>query len=116
MHALSVLSLVLALFFAALGIAKVLALPPMRRRAQHLGLTVTTYRGIGALELAGAAGILVGFVVKGLGALAALGLLLLLCGALVTHVRSRDRLQETAPAIIAAALVAAYLALLVGAL
>ena len=115
MHAITVLTLVLALFFGALGCAKVLALPPMRLRAEHLGFSVDAYRAIGALEVAGAAGLLVGLTASALGGLAAAGLLLLLAGALVTHLRSRDRVREMTPAVVSAALVVLYLVLVVGA-
>ena len=67
--------------FFALGSAKVLALAPMRARAAHLGFSTDAYRAIGALEIAGAAGVLLGLAVPPLGALAAVGLLLLLAGA-----------------------------------
>ena len=36
-----------AVVFAALGATKILALPPMRVRAAHLGFSVTAYRAIG---------------------------------------------------------------------
>lgn len=115
MHAITLLAILLALFFGAVGAAKLLALQPMRRRAAHLGFSVGVYRFLGGLEVAGAAGLLVGLAVPALGGLAAAGLLLLLAGALVTHVRSRDHVQEMAPAVVAAGVVALYLALLVGA-
>ena len=111
MHAYSVLALVLALFFGALGTAKVRAVPAMRARAAHSGLSVDTYRGIGVLELAGSAGLLVGLGVAVLGRLAAVGLLLLLAGALATHLRNHDAPRHMAAAIVAAVLVAAYLVL-----
>jgi hypothetical protein len=44
-----------------------------------------------------------------LGFLAGVGLLLLLAGALVTHVRNRDRGSDLVPALVCAALVAGYL-------
>ena len=115
MHAYTVLALILALFFGALGFAKLLAVPQMRLRAAHLGLSVDTYRGIGVLELAGGAGLLVGLAVSALGRLAAVGLLLLLAGALVSHVRNHDKPREMTAAVVAAALVALYLGLLLGA-
>lgn len=111
MHAYTVLGLVLAVFFGALGSAKVMAVPAMRARAAHLALPVKVYRGIGSLELAGAAGMLVGIAVPALGALAAVGLLLLLAGALVAHVRNHDRVQEMSAAVVSAVLVALYLGL-----
>jgi uncharacterized membrane protein len=104
-----------AVVFAALGAAKVLALPPMRVRASHLGFSVTAYRAIGTLEIAGAAGIVVGVAAPVLGGAAGAGLLLLLAGALVAHLRNGDSARHVAPAVVAALLVAAYLVVLSGA-
>jgi hypothetical protein len=56
-----------------------------------------------------------GPVVPLFGRLAGTGLLLLLAGALVTHLRSGDGPREIAPAVVSALLVAAYLAVLFGA-
>jgi hypothetical protein len=105
----TVLSVLLAAVFLLLGAAKLLALTPMRERAAHAGFSVTAYRGIGALEVAGAAGLLLGLAVPVLGALAGAGLLLLLAGALVTHVRNRDSVRDLVPAVVCAVLVAGYL-------
>ncbi len=103
------LSVLAAVLFLLVGAAKVFALAPMRERATHAGFSVTAYRGIGALEIAGAAGLLVGLAVPLLGALAGAGLLLLLAGALITHVRNHDRGRDVVPALVCAALVAGYL-------
>lgn len=107
------LSVLVAALFLALGAAKLLALAPMRKLAADAGFSVQAYRGIGALEVAGAAGILLGLVVPVLGGLAGTGLLLLLAGALITHVRNRDGLRALAPAVVCALLVGAYLLVLV---
>ncbi|WP_086837992.1 DoxX family protein [Amycolatopsis kentuckyensis] len=104
-----VLSVLVAVIFVLFGAAKLFALAPMRERAAHAGFSVTAYRGIGALEIAGAAGLLLGLAVPVLGTLAGAGLLLLLAGALVTHVRNRDGLRDLVPALVCAALVAGYL-------
>jgi hypothetical protein len=104
-----------AVVFAALGAAKILALPPMRVRATHLGFSVTIYRAIGILEIAGAAGVLVGVAAPVLGGVASAGLLLLLAGALVAHLRNGDSPRHLAPAVVAGLLVAAYLVVLFGA-
>lgn len=105
------LAVALAGFFVSLGTGKVLAVPSMRQRAADVGCTANAYRGIGALELAGAAGLLIGIAVVPLGTAAGAGLLLLLAGALTTHVRNHDEPAKIAPAGIAAVLVATYLAL-----
>ncbi|MEU5259675.1 DoxX family protein [Amycolatopsis sp. NPDC021455] len=104
-----VLSVLVAAVFLLFGAAKLFALAPMRERATHAGFSVTAYRGIGVLEIAGAAGLLLGLAVPVLGALAGTGLLLLLAGALVTHVRNRDGVRDLVPALVCAALVAGYL-------
>src|SRR5579872_6524856 len=100
----------LAVFFAGLGTAKLLAVAPMRRAAAHFGLPTNAYRSLGALEIAGAIGLLLGLARPVFGAVAGVGLLLLLVGALASHVRVGDRLREAAPALVAGVLVAAMLA------
>ncbi|MDS0131862.1 DoxX family protein [Amycolatopsis sp. CM201R] len=104
-----VLSVLVAAVFVLFGAAKLFALAPMRERAAHAGFSVTAYRGIGVLEIAGAAGLLLGLTVPVLGALAGAGLLLLLAGAVVTHVRNHDRGRDLVPALVCAVLVAGYL-------
>lgn len=110
MNTAAVLTVVLAIAFAAIGGAKLLAVPSMRARAAHVGLGVDAYRLIGALEVAGAAGLVTGLAVPLLRAAAALGLLLLLVGAVVAHLRVKDGVKDMAPAIVLGALAAALLA------
>jgi uncharacterized membrane protein YphA (DoxX/SURF4 family) len=105
----TILAVLLAVLFVTLGTTKVLALPLMRERAAEAGFTVGAYRRIGALELAGAIGLLIGLVQPVIGGLAGAGLLLLLGGALVVHLRNGDRPQKLAPAVICGLLVATYL-------
>ncbi|MEV6238513.1 DoxX family protein [Lentzea sp. NPDC051838] len=105
-------AILVALIFAGLGTAKVLALPQARELATHSGFSATAYRGIGALELAGAAGVLTGLAFPLLGGLAGAGLLLLLAGALITHLRNQHTLQQLAPAVVCALLVIGYLVVL----
>src|SRR5208282_2357817 len=111
----TILAVLLALFFFSLGAAKILALAPMRERAAHVGFSTAAYRRIGALEVAGAIGLLIGLIEPLIGALAGAGLVLLLGGALLTHLRTGDRVREFAPAVVAGLLVATYLAVLSGA-
>jgi hypothetical protein len=109
-----VLAALIAAIFTALGAAKVLAVPPMQTRAAHAGLSVAAYRRIGLLEVAGAAGVLIGLIRPLLGGMASVGLLLLLAGAVVTHLRNHDGPREVAPAVVCAVLVSGYLAALIG--
>ena len=114
MPALLATALPIAAVFLAFGSAKVLALGPMRARAAHLGFSTNSYRVIGTLAIAGAIGVLLGLVVPPLGALAATGLLLLLAGAVLAHLRHRDQPRLLTPALVAGLLVAAYLVTLLG--
>ena len=107
-----VLAALLTLIFTLLGTAKILAVPPMRHLAGEVGLSVDAYRRLGVLEVAGAVGVAVGLAVPLLGGLAATGLLLLLAGALITHVRLGHRPQKYTPAIVCVLLLAGYLAAL----
>jgi len=104
------LAVVLAVFFLGLGTAKLLAVAPMREAAAHFGLSANAYRSIGALEIAGAVGLLLGLALHLLGALAGVGLLLLLGGALVSHIRVGDRLQDASAVIVVGLLVVIMLA------
>jgi hypothetical protein len=81
----AVLAAVLAAVFGVLGIAKLASVPAMRTAAHHLGLSGDQYRLIGALEVAGALGVLAGLLVAPLGLAAALGLGLLMVGAAAAH-------------------------------
>jgi DoxX-like family len=104
-----------ALFFTGLGTAKIRAVPAMRERAADVGMSTDAYRGIGALEVAGAAGVVAGLAEPRLGGLAGAGLLALLGGAVVAHRRAGHGPKESAGAIVAGLVVAAYLATLWGA-
>jgi hypothetical protein len=109
-----VLAALIAVVFVTAGAAKILAVPPMQAAAGHAGFSVAAYRRIGVLELAGAGGVLVGLSHPLLGGLASGGLLLLLAGAVVTHLRNHDGPRQVAPAVVCLVLVAGYLAALVG--
>ncbi|GAB3837456.1 DoxX family protein [Dactylosporangium cerinum] len=111
----AILAGLLALVFLALGTAKILALAPMRERAAEAGFSTASYRRIGVLEIAGAAGLLTGLIEPLIGGLAGAGLLLMLGGALVVHLRNGDGTRKFTPAVICGVLVAAYLMLLFGA-
>ena len=110
-----VLAIALAVVFGVAGIAKIGGAPVMRKAAEHLGFEVGHYRVIGALELAGAAGLLVGLVVPPVGVAAAIGLGLLLIGAGAAHIVHRDAPARVAVPLVLAGVVAAYGAAMAGA-
>ena len=110
----SILAGLLVVAFAALGSAKLVAVPAMRAKADHVGFSVSAYRRIGLLEVLAVVGLLVGAVVPVIGALAAVGLLMLLGGAMVAHLRNRDGIREIAPAVVLGVVTLSYLLLMVG--
>lgn len=114
MTPISILAGILVVAFAALGSAKLVAVPAMRAKAEHVGFSVAAYRRIGLLEVLAVVGLLVGAFVPVIGALAAAGLLLLLGGALVAHLRNGDSLRETAPAVVLGLVTLCYLLVMVG--
>jgi hypothetical protein len=114
MNPVPVLAGILVIAFGVLGAAKVAAVPAMRSRAHHVGYTVTAYRRIGTLELLGAAGLLVGAALPLVGALAAIGLLLLLGGAVIAHLRNGDGARELAPSLVLGLVALAFVVLVLG--
>ena len=116
MTATTILAGVLVVAFAAAGAAKLAAVPAMRARAAHVGFSVAAYRRIGLLEILGVLGLLVGAMLPAIGALAAAGLLLLLGGAMIAHLRSGDGPRELAPALVLGLATLAFLILMVGGL
>lgn len=108
-----VLLVLLVAVFGLLGGAKVAAVSPMPAKAAHLGFTVDQYRGIGALELAGVVGLLIGRVWHPLTFAAGVGLILLLFGAAWSHISHHDAPRDVAVPLIVAALVGVYLAVAV---
>jgi len=114
MNPTSVLAGLLVVAFAALGSAKLAAVPAMRTRAEHVGFGVSAYRRIGALEVLAVVGLLVGAFVPVIGALAAAGLLMLLGGAFVVHLRNGDGVREIAPAVVLGLVNLTFLLLVVG--
>ena len=108
------LAALIAVAFTVLGASKIRAVPSMQGRAAHVGFSVGAYQRIGVLEVAGAAGILLGLAIPPLGVLAAAGLLLLMVGAFGAHLRQHDGVAELAPALVVTALLVAYLWLAFG--
>jgi uncharacterized membrane protein YphA (DoxX/SURF4 family) len=85
--------------------------PKMRQSAVHFGIPWPRYRLIGVAELAAAAGILIGLWWHPLGVAAAAGMALLLLSAVTAHRKAADSVKEMAPALLALAITAAYLAI-----
>ncbi|WNO76865.1 DoxX family protein [Streptomyces sp. AM8-1-1] len=112
MSATTVLAVILSAIFLLLGSAKLAAVPAMREAAAHVGMTTAHYRVLGALEVAAAIGLLAGMRITALSAAASAGLILLMAGALVVHVRFGHPTARCIPAIVVGALAATHLLLL----
>ncbi|MFM9629205.1 MULTISPECIES: DoxX family protein [Streptomyces] len=93
-------AVLLALVFLPLGLAKIAAVPVMRQAAAHLGRSLGLYRVVGALEVAGAAGLLAGLTWDPLGAAAATGLAVLMATAAGAHLRHGDPAVRALPAVV----------------
>ena len=95
-----VVTALLVAMFAFAGFIKVFGVRQSLAIRDHLGIDPTRWRLVGLLELAGATGALVGLVWAPIGIAAAVGLALLVSGAIIFHVRASDSVTDTAPAVI----------------
>lgn len=111
-----VLTIALVGCFTMLGLAKVAGAAGMPARAAHVGFNSAAYKRIGALELLAALGLLLGLAEAWIGLAAAVGLVLLMTGACVTHLRIGDGPREIAPAVVMTAGLVSYLVLIAGAI
>ncbi|OBJ12639.1 hypothetical protein A5624_10295 [Mycobacterium sp. 1482292.6] len=111
----TIVTIALSVSFLVFGIAKLLRVPAMRNLAEHVNFSVNSYVLIGMLELAAAAGLLIGFAYRPLGIAAAGGLFLLMLGAIVVLVRNGDKPKDWAPALVFGVLSAATAGLAIAA-
>jgi uncharacterized membrane protein YphA (DoxX/SURF4 family) len=95
--AIIVLTAFLAVAFLGSGAVKLAGAKRSLQIRDQLGVSAALWRVIGALEIAGAAGLAIGLVLPMLGVAAAAGLSLLMVGAIAAHARARD-LSHSAPA------------------
>jgi uncharacterized membrane protein YphA (DoxX/SURF4 family) len=89
-----ILALLLSVAFAGAGVQKLLGSKMMREAADHLKIPYERYRLIGIPELAAVVGLLVGLAFWPLGVAAAAGLVILMVGAVVIHLRSGDKVAQ----------------------
>lgn len=92
------LSVLLAAAFLGSGAAKLAGAKQSIAIRDRLGVAAGLWRAVGILEVAAAAGLAAGLGVPVLGIAAAVGLVLLLIGAIGTHARSHD-LSNAIPAV-----------------
>lgn len=88
--------LALAAFASASG--KLRKSPPVIEGMTHVGVKESQVPLLALIEIAGGAGLLVGFAAVTLGRLAAAGLVLYFLVAVIAHLRIRDNVKVFAPA------------------
>lgn len=100
-----VLAIVIGALFLVTGGVKVLGVKQSLEIRDHFGMQPGLWRTIGALETAGAVGVLIGIGVPALGVAAAGGLAALMLGAIVSRVKVKDSLLLIAGDVVVLALV-----------
>lgn len=93
------LPIVLAVIFIAVGCLKVGKQQKMRDSARHLGYSVGEFQAIGGAEIAGGAGLAAGHFWAPIGIAAAVGLVALLVGAVLSIRRAGDGPRDMVPAL-----------------
>jgi uncharacterized membrane protein YphA (DoxX/SURF4 family) len=95
-----ILAVLLALGFAASGVQKLTRAKMMVEGASHIGVPYSLYMVIGVLEVLAAVGLIVGLWVAALGIAAGIGIVLLMIGALIFHIRAGDKIAQFGPALL----------------
>jgi hypothetical protein len=93
-----ILAVVLALAYAAAGGQKLAGSKMAVETSQHLGISLERSKMIGGLEILAVVGLLAGLAVWPLGVAASAGLVLLMIGAVVFHLRAGDKPAQYGPA------------------
>lgn len=94
-----VLAVLLALAFGAAGGQKLAGAKSVMDSADHVHFSHNSYKIIGALEILAAIGLLAGLAVWPLGVAAGIGLVLLMTGAVISHIRVGDKIAQFGPAL-----------------
>jgi hypothetical protein len=95
-----VVTALLAALFTFSSLIKLIGVRQSLEIRDHLGVKPVQWRMIGSVELAGVAGVLAGLAWAPIGVAAAVGLALLMLGAIGFHVRASDSIADTAPSVI----------------
>jgi len=108
-----VLAVVLGAGFIAFGSGKLAGVAPMEEARQHLGLATGLFKMIGALEVLGGIGVLLGLLepLPLIGMLAAIGLIGMTIGAARYHQLAGDKMKEWLPAVAMGSIAIIYIIL-----
>jgi uncharacterized membrane protein YphA (DoxX/SURF4 family) len=106
-------SIVLAVACLLPAAGKLLGNPKMRQSAARFGIPWHKYQSIALAEIAATASVVSGLWWRPIGMIGAVGIVLLLLGALLYHRKANDDAKEMSPALVALVITIAYLAVAV---
>lgn len=92
----TVFAIVLAVVYFASGVPKLIGAKPIVEQFDEFGLNRNIRYGVGVAEVAAAVGLFIG----GLDTFAAIGMALMMIGALYHHRRAGHALQDSVPAVV----------------
>lgn len=95
-----ILAGLIVLITAGSAFAKLKKVPQIVTSMEQVGVKPEQLPILAFLELAGAAGIILGIWFKFLGQAAAIGVTLYFAGAVISHIRVKSGLKESAPALV----------------
>lgn len=107
-----IVGLALIIMMGGSGAMKLMDHQMAQDNRKHLGLTAGLSRAIGGAEVAAAVGFFIGLLVddnaEWIGALAAIGVIFLMIGAVIYHQRAGDEPKALVPAIVVLVLAIVY--------
>ena len=106
----SILSVVLAVLCTASAVGDFLKLPSVMKAAETVGCPPNLCNILGLIKMLAGVGLIVGFAIKEIGIAAAVGLSIYFVLAVGAHLRVKDHLKGTLPAIVMLAISTATLA------
>lgn len=111
-----VLAVIIAGGFLVFGGGKLMGVPMMEEARTHLGLAPGLFKMVGALEVLGATGVLLGLLsdLPVIGVLAGVGLIGMTVGAVFYHQKAGDSMQEWLPAVVMGSVTILYIILRIG--
>ena len=97
---LNILASLIVLATAGSAVAKLMKAPQLIESMGHVGVKPGLFPILALLEIAGAAGIILGIWLPILGQAAAVGVVLYFVGAVISHVRVKSGVKDAAPALV----------------
>jgi len=103
----TIFAIILAVVYFATGVPKLINAKPVVEQFEEFGLNRNIRYGVGVAEVAAA----IGLFIDALDALAAIGMVLMMIGAIYFHRRAGHQLQDSVPAVVVLIASAVFVAL-----